>query len=140
MLAHTHTHTLYSHFFVSRLFSSYVDTLSLFCLVSGSYSKRAQGDNKHTTEESGRKGSSSSAKVPPSPINPSDHKKSSTPSSVSECNTQPFRRARAFHHVVHSCFYLACETCHLLSVLQTVPPEYEIQMKRSCAFVLFSHV
>uniref|UniRef100_A0A8B9JLY8 non-specific serine/threonine protein kinase n=1 Tax=Astyanax mexicanus TaxID=7994 RepID=A0A8B9JLY8_ASTMX len=48
-----------------------------------SYSKRPQGDNKHTTEDSGRKGSSSSTKVPPSPIVPGDRKKSSTPSTVS---------------------------------------------------------
>ncbi|XP_076145186.1 serine/threonine-protein kinase MARK2 isoform X5 [Alosa pseudoharengus] len=53
----------------------------------GSYSKRAQGDNKHTTEDTGRKGSSSSAKVPPSPVTPSDHKKSSTPSSNSILST-----------------------------------------------------
>ncbi|XP_062372174.1 serine/threonine-protein kinase MARK2 isoform X2 [Sardina pilchardus] len=53
----------------------------------GSYSKRAQGDNKHTTEDTGRKGSSSSAKVPPSPVTSSDHKKSSTPSSNSILST-----------------------------------------------------
>ncbi|KAL2079705.1 hypothetical protein ACEWY4_025449 [Coilia grayii] len=53
----------------------------------GSYSKRAQGDSKHTTEDTGRKGSSSSAKVPPSPMTSSDHKKSSTPSSNSILST-----------------------------------------------------
>ncbi|KAI4895750.1 hypothetical protein NFI96_024055, partial [Prochilodus magdalenae] len=53
----------------------------------GSYSKRPQGDNKHTTEDSGRKGSSSSTKVPPSPIVPADRKKSSTPSTNSILST-----------------------------------------------------
>uniref|UniRef100_A0A3B1IJA1 MAP/microtubule affinity-regulating kinase 3 n=1 Tax=Astyanax mexicanus TaxID=7994 RepID=A0A3B1IJA1_ASTMX len=52
-----------------------------------SYSKRPQGDNKHTTEDSGRKGSSSSTKVPPSPIVPGDRKKSSTPSTNSILST-----------------------------------------------------
>ncbi|XP_036453049.1 serine/threonine-protein kinase MARK2 isoform X5 [Colossoma macropomum] len=53
----------------------------------GSYSKRPQGDNKHTAEDSGRKGSSSSTKVPPSPIVPGDRKKSSTPSTNSILST-----------------------------------------------------
>ncbi|KAL0189218.1 hypothetical protein M9458_016317, partial [Cirrhinus mrigala] len=49
----------------------------------GSYSKRPQGENKHGVEDSGRKGSSSSTKVPPSPVISSERKKSSTPSTVS---------------------------------------------------------
>ncbi|XP_066536724.1 serine/threonine-protein kinase MARK2 isoform X3 [Hoplias malabaricus] len=53
----------------------------------GPYSKRPQGENKHTTEDSGRKGSSSSTKVPPSPITPGDRKKSSTPSTNSILST-----------------------------------------------------
>ncbi|KAG7484916.1 hypothetical protein MATL_G00054860 [Megalops atlanticus] len=53
-----------------------------------SYSKRSQGDSKHTPEDPGRKGSGSSAKVPPSPLVPGDHKKgSSTPSSNSILTT-----------------------------------------------------
>ncbi|XP_026990136.1 serine/threonine-protein kinase MARK2 isoform X9 [Tachysurus fulvidraco] len=52
-----------------------------------SYSKRPQGDNKYTAEDAGRKGSSSSTKVPPSPIVPGDNKKSSTPSTNSILST-----------------------------------------------------
>ncbi|XP_053357165.1 serine/threonine-protein kinase MARK2 isoform X8 [Clarias gariepinus] len=51
------------------------------------YSKRPQGDNKYTAEDPGRKGSSSSTKVPPSPIVPGDSKKSSTPSTNSILST-----------------------------------------------------
>ncbi|XP_034159645.1 serine/threonine-protein kinase MARK2 isoform X8 [Pangasianodon hypophthalmus] len=51
------------------------------------YSKRPQGDNKYTAEDSGRKGSSSSTKVPPSPVVPGDSKKSSTPSTNSILST-----------------------------------------------------
>ncbi|XP_060772832.1 serine/threonine-protein kinase MARK2 isoform X6 [Neoarius graeffei] len=51
------------------------------------YSKRPQGDNKYTADDSGRKGSSSSTKVPPSPIIPGDSKKSSTPSTNSILST-----------------------------------------------------
>ncbi len=58
--------------------------LSLLC-PSGSYSKRPQGENKHGVEDSGRKGSNSSTKVPPSPAISSERKKSSTPSTVSVC-------------------------------------------------------
>ncbi|XP_023650439.1 serine/threonine-protein kinase MARK2 isoform X10 [Paramormyrops kingsleyae] len=43
---------------------------------SSSYSKRSQGDGKHTTEDSTRKTSSGSTKVPPSPLAPGDHTKS----------------------------------------------------------------
>ncbi|XP_053485105.1 serine/threonine-protein kinase MARK2 isoform X8 [Ictalurus furcatus] len=50
------------------------------------YSKRPQGDNKYTAEDSGRKGSSGSTKVPPSPIVPGD-KKSSAPSTNSILST-----------------------------------------------------
>ncbi|XP_062868325.1 serine/threonine-protein kinase MARK2 isoform X3 [Trichomycterus rosablanca] len=42
--------------------------------------KRSQGDSKHTGEEFSRKSSSSSAKVPPSPLATGDRKKTSTPS------------------------------------------------------------
>ncbi|XP_062850258.1 serine/threonine-protein kinase MARK2 isoform X2 [Trichomycterus rosablanca] len=52
-----------------------------------SYSKRPQGDNNHSTEDSGRKGSSGSTKVPPSPVVPGDSKKSSTPSTNSILST-----------------------------------------------------
>ncbi|XP_046708331.1 serine/threonine-protein kinase MARK2 isoform X10 [Silurus meridionalis] len=51
------------------------------------HSKRPQGDNKHTGEDSGRKGSSGSTKVPPSPVVPGDSKKSSTPSTNSILST-----------------------------------------------------
>ncbi|KAK3567188.1 hypothetical protein QTP86_012118, partial [Hemibagrus guttatus] len=50
------------------------------------YSKRLPGD-KYTAEDSGRKGSGSSSKVPPSPIVPGDNKKSSTPSTNSILST-----------------------------------------------------
>uniref|UniRef100_A0A673I2J3 MAP/microtubule affinity-regulating kinase 3 n=1 Tax=Sinocyclocheilus rhinocerous TaxID=307959 RepID=A0A673I2J3_9TELE len=53
----------------------------------GSYSKRPQGENKHRVEDSGRKGSSSSTKVPPSPVISSERKKSSTPSTNSILST-----------------------------------------------------
>ncbi|KAG9351674.1 hypothetical protein JZ751_022925, partial [Albula glossodonta] len=54
----------------------------------GSYSKRSQGDSKHTTEDSGRKGSGSSAKVPPSPLTTTDQKKGTpTPSTNSVLST-----------------------------------------------------
>uniref|UniRef100_A0A9J8B2G5 non-specific serine/threonine protein kinase n=2 Tax=Cyprinus carpio TaxID=7962 RepID=A0A9J8B2G5_CYPCA len=53
----------------------------------GSYSKRPQGENKHRVEDSGRKGSSSSTKVPPSPVITSERKKSSTPSTNSILST-----------------------------------------------------
>ncbi|XP_042615781.1 serine/threonine-protein kinase MARK2-like isoform X9 [Cyprinus carpio] len=53
----------------------------------GSYSKRSQGENKHGVEDSGRKGSSSSTKVPPSPVISSERKKSSTPSTNSVLST-----------------------------------------------------
>uniref|UniRef100_A0A671S1D2 non-specific serine/threonine protein kinase n=1 Tax=Sinocyclocheilus anshuiensis TaxID=1608454 RepID=A0A671S1D2_9TELE len=53
----------------------------------GSYSKRPQGENKHRVEDSGRKGSSSSTKVPPSPVTSSERKKSSTPSTNSILST-----------------------------------------------------
>ncbi|XP_030635329.1 serine/threonine-protein kinase MARK2 isoform X3 [Chanos chanos] len=49
--------------------------------------QRPQGDNKQATEDAGRKGSSSSAKVPPSPIVTGDRKKSSTPSTNSILST-----------------------------------------------------
>uniref|UniRef100_A0A8C2BUV8 non-specific serine/threonine protein kinase n=1 Tax=Cyprinus carpio TaxID=7962 RepID=A0A8C2BUV8_CYPCA len=52
-----------------------------------SYSKRSQGENKHGVEDSGRKGSSSSTKVPPSPVISSERKKSSTPSTNSVLST-----------------------------------------------------
>ncbi|XP_028851018.1 serine/threonine-protein kinase MARK2 isoform X4 [Denticeps clupeoides] len=52
-----------------------------------SYTKRPQEDNKRSSEDSGRKGSNSSAKVPPSPIIPGDRKKSSTPSTNSILST-----------------------------------------------------
>uniref|UniRef100_A0A4W4HHQ7 non-specific serine/threonine protein kinase n=1 Tax=Electrophorus electricus TaxID=8005 RepID=A0A4W4HHQ7_ELEEL len=45
------------------------------------------GDNKHSADDSGRKGSSSSARVPPSPITPGDSKKTSTPSTNSVLST-----------------------------------------------------
>ncbi|XP_035289313.1 serine/threonine-protein kinase MARK2-like isoform X17 [Anguilla anguilla] len=51
-----------------------------------SYSKRSQVDSKHSAEDSGRKGSGGSAKVPPSPLN-ADRKKSTTPSSNSILST-----------------------------------------------------
>ncbi|KAJ8367303.1 hypothetical protein AAFF_G00321130 [Aldrovandia affinis] len=52
------------------------------------YSKRSQGDSKHTAEDSGRKGSGSSAKVPPSPLASIDRKKSTpTPSTNSILST-----------------------------------------------------
>uniref|UniRef100_A0A672RP67 MAP/microtubule affinity-regulating kinase 3 n=1 Tax=Sinocyclocheilus grahami TaxID=75366 RepID=A0A672RP67_SINGR len=53
----------------------------------GSYSKRPQGENKHRVEDSGRKGSSSSTKVPPSPVTSSERKKSSTHSTNSILST-----------------------------------------------------
>ncbi|XP_056609417.1 serine/threonine-protein kinase MARK2 isoform X3 [Triplophysa dalaica] len=53
----------------------------------GSYSKRSQGENKAGGEDSVRKGSSSSTKVPPSPVVPSERKKSSTPSTNSILST-----------------------------------------------------
>ncbi|TSL34644.1 Serine/threonine-protein kinase MARK2 [Bagarius yarrelli] len=53
----------------------------------GTYSKRSQGENKYTAEDSGRKGSNSSTKVPPSPNVPGDNKKSSTPSTNSILST-----------------------------------------------------
>ncbi|XP_056317309.1 serine/threonine-protein kinase MARK2 isoform X7 [Danio aesculapii] len=53
----------------------------------GSYSKKPQGENKHGVEDSGRKGSSSSTKVPPSPVISSERKKSSTPSTNSILST-----------------------------------------------------
>ncbi|TRY87656.1 hypothetical protein DNTS_013609, partial [Danionella cerebrum] len=52
-----------------------------------SYSKRPQGENKHGVEDSGRKGSSSSTKVPPSPVVSSERKKSTTPSTNSILST-----------------------------------------------------
>ncbi|XP_061091853.1 serine/threonine-protein kinase MARK2 isoform X2 [Conger conger] len=55
---------------------------------SSSYSKRSQGDSKHTAEDSGRKGSGSSAKVPPSPLASVDRKKTTpTPSTNSILST-----------------------------------------------------
>ncbi|XP_035266339.1 serine/threonine-protein kinase MARK2 isoform X4 [Anguilla anguilla] len=55
---------------------------------SSSYSKRSQGDSKHTAEDSGRKGSGSSAKVPPSPLSSVDRKKTTpTPSTNSILST-----------------------------------------------------
>uniref|UniRef100_A0A671NUS5 non-specific serine/threonine protein kinase n=1 Tax=Sinocyclocheilus anshuiensis TaxID=1608454 RepID=A0A671NUS5_9TELE len=60
--------------------------LSLLC-PSGSHLKRPQGENKHGVEDSGRKGSSSSTKVPPSPVISSERKKSSTPSTNSILST-----------------------------------------------------
>lgn len=48
-----------------------------------SYSKRSQGDSNHNAEDSGRKGSSGSSKVPSSPVVPGESKKGSTPSTVS---------------------------------------------------------
>ncbi|KAG9346471.1 hypothetical protein JZ751_006782, partial [Albula glossodonta] len=55
---------------------------------SSSYSKRSQGDSKHSGEDSGRKGSGSSAKVPPSPLASVDRKKSTpTPSTNSILST-----------------------------------------------------
>uniref|UniRef100_A0A671P1Z2 non-specific serine/threonine protein kinase n=1 Tax=Sinocyclocheilus anshuiensis TaxID=1608454 RepID=A0A671P1Z2_9TELE len=53
----------------------------------GSHLKRPQGENKHGVEDSGRKGSSSSTKVPPSPVISSERKKSSTPSTNSILST-----------------------------------------------------
>ncbi|XP_048853939.1 serine/threonine-protein kinase MARK2-like isoform X10 [Brienomyrus brachyistius] len=53
---------------------------------SSSYSKRSQGDNKYAAEDSGRKSSSSSAKVPPSPL-PSGKKSTPTPSTNSVLST-----------------------------------------------------
>uniref|UniRef100_A0A673I2T9 non-specific serine/threonine protein kinase n=1 Tax=Sinocyclocheilus rhinocerous TaxID=307959 RepID=A0A673I2T9_9TELE len=55
--------------------------------IGSSYSKRPQGENKHRVEDSGRKGSSSSTKVPPSPVISSERKKSSTPSTNSILST-----------------------------------------------------
>uniref|UniRef100_A0A8C0YPT5 non-specific serine/threonine protein kinase n=2 Tax=Cyprinus carpio TaxID=7962 RepID=A0A8C0YPT5_CYPCA len=55
--------------------------------IGSSYSKRPQGENKHRVEDSGRKGSSSSTKVPPSPVITSERKKSSTPSTNSILST-----------------------------------------------------
>uniref|UniRef100_A0A9J7XF23 non-specific serine/threonine protein kinase n=1 Tax=Cyprinus carpio carpio TaxID=630221 RepID=A0A9J7XF23_CYPCA len=55
--------------------------------IRSSYSKRSQGENKHGVEDSGRKGSSSSTKVPPSPVISSERKKSSTPSTNSVLST-----------------------------------------------------
>uniref|UniRef100_A0A671S1I6 non-specific serine/threonine protein kinase n=1 Tax=Sinocyclocheilus anshuiensis TaxID=1608454 RepID=A0A671S1I6_9TELE len=55
--------------------------------IGSSYSKRPQGENKHRVEDSGRKGSSSSTKVPPSPVTSSERKKSSTPSTNSILST-----------------------------------------------------
>ncbi|XP_052000497.1 serine/threonine-protein kinase MARK2-like isoform X3 [Xyrauchen texanus] len=52
-----------------------------------SYSKRPQGENKHAVEDTGKKGSSSSTKVPPSPVISSERKKSSTPSTNSILST-----------------------------------------------------
>uniref|UniRef100_A0A8C9RF56 non-specific serine/threonine protein kinase n=1 Tax=Scleropages formosus TaxID=113540 RepID=A0A8C9RF56_SCLFO len=53
-----------------------------------SYSKRSQGDSKHTVEESARKGSGSSTKVPPSPLTLGDHTKGTpTPSTNSILST-----------------------------------------------------
>ncbi|XP_061104932.1 serine/threonine-protein kinase MARK2-like isoform X4 [Conger conger] len=51
-----------------------------------SYSKRSQ-DSKHSAEDSGRKGSGSSAKVPPSPLNADRKKSTPTPSSNSILST-----------------------------------------------------
>uniref|UniRef100_A0A3B3QQ31 MAP/microtubule affinity-regulating kinase 3 n=1 Tax=Paramormyrops kingsleyae TaxID=1676925 RepID=A0A3B3QQ31_9TELE len=53
---------------------------------SSSYSKRSQGGDKHAAEDSGRKSSSSSAKVPPSPL-PSGKKSTPTPSTNSILST-----------------------------------------------------
>ncbi|XP_057199902.1 serine/threonine-protein kinase MARK2 isoform X2 [Triplophysa rosa] len=53
----------------------------------GSYSKRSQGENKPGVEDSGRKGSNSSTKVPNSPVIPGERKKSSTPSTNSILST-----------------------------------------------------
>ncbi|KAA0723176.1 Serine/threonine-protein kinase MARK2 [Triplophysa tibetana] len=53
----------------------------------GSYSKRSQGENKTGGEHSVKKGSSNSTKVPPSPVIPSERKKSSTPSTTSILST-----------------------------------------------------
>uniref|UniRef100_A0A673JAJ0 non-specific serine/threonine protein kinase n=1 Tax=Sinocyclocheilus rhinocerous TaxID=307959 RepID=A0A673JAJ0_9TELE len=55
--------------------------------IGSSHSKRPQGENKHGVEDSGRKGSSSSTKVPPSPVIFSERKKSSTPSTNSILST-----------------------------------------------------
>uniref|UniRef100_A0A672RQL4 non-specific serine/threonine protein kinase n=1 Tax=Sinocyclocheilus grahami TaxID=75366 RepID=A0A672RQL4_SINGR len=55
--------------------------------IGSSYSKRPQGENKHRVEDSGRKGSSSSTKVPPSPVTSSERKKSSTHSTNSILST-----------------------------------------------------
>ncbi|XP_036404391.1 serine/threonine-protein kinase MARK2 isoform X5 [Megalops cyprinoides] len=53
-----------------------------------SYSKRLQGDSKHAPEDPGRKGSGSSAKVPPSPLASVDRKKTTpTPSTNSILST-----------------------------------------------------
>ncbi|KAJ8401718.1 hypothetical protein AAFF_G00376890 [Aldrovandia affinis] len=53
-----------------------------------SYSKRSQGESKHTAEDSGRKGSGGSAKVPPSPLSTADRKKGTpTPSTNSILST-----------------------------------------------------
>ncbi|XP_076836294.1 serine/threonine-protein kinase MARK2 isoform X14 [Brachyhypopomus gauderio] len=50
---------------------------------SSASSKRSQGDSKHIGDDYGRKSSSSSAKVPPSPMAPADRKKTPTPSTNS---------------------------------------------------------
>uniref|UniRef100_A0A672S8V4 non-specific serine/threonine protein kinase n=1 Tax=Sinocyclocheilus grahami TaxID=75366 RepID=A0A672S8V4_SINGR len=55
--------------------------------IGSSHSKRPQGENKHGVEDSGRKGSSSSTKVPPSPVISIERKKSSTPSTNSILST-----------------------------------------------------
>ncbi|XP_064207622.1 serine/threonine-protein kinase MARK2-like isoform X32 [Anguilla rostrata] len=52
-----------------------------------SYSKRSQVDSKHSAEDSGRKGSGGSAKVPPSPLNADRKKSTPTPSSNSILST-----------------------------------------------------
>lgn len=58
----------------------------LFFFTGSSASKRSQGDNKHTAEDYGRKGSGTGSftKVPPSPLASADRKRSTpTPSTVS---------------------------------------------------------
>ncbi|XP_017554263.1 serine/threonine-protein kinase MARK2 isoform X12 [Pygocentrus nattereri] len=54
---------------------------------SSASSKHSQGDSKHVAEEYGRKGSGSSAKVPPSPLATGNRKKTPTPSTNSILST-----------------------------------------------------
>ncbi|XP_048885724.1 serine/threonine-protein kinase MARK2 isoform X7 [Brienomyrus brachyistius] len=63
---------------------------------SSSYSKRSQGDGKHTTEDSTRKTSSGSTKVPPSPLAPGDHAKgppSPSPNNILSTGTSRSRNS-----------------------------------------------